>query len=335
MKKSFYNLAGIIFIAFLLSLFLNAKGIGTWAARVKREPFRSMMVSASIPFTRIGEITGITAPWAAVRERFSSWVKGVPPSPPIPLSKGSRTYPVFLERYYRILRGDAPKPKTVFSDLRPLEILVAGDSLAWLHIPAMLIKEFKDNPAVRITSVSKISSNFSDPSYFDWHPGITNLYNEKIEKDGKRYDCLIMIIGANDAQAIYMDGAGYPFDSPAWHKEFENRVRRYVDIITPKFRKIYWVAIPPMRKEGYKDRMVTVNGLYERICADYPSITYVQVKDLLGNENGLYVDAKIIDGRQQVIRSVDGIHYDYAGGQLVAGRIEGLIERDFEFIHGR
>lgn len=322
----------LIITVLFVSLILDARGIHTWAARLKKETYREFFTNVTSPLLAVSEKAGAAPVWGAIRLSFHAWVKGVPPSPPIPLSQGSGERVSFPEQYYRILRGETAKPKPVYTARRPLELLVAGDSLAWLHVPTMLTKTLSGNPCVNITSVSKISSNFSDTSYFDWIPGIKNLYAEKIEKDGRRYDCLVMIIGANDAQSIYLGEDRLFYGTPEWQAEFENRVRQYMSVAASLFTRIFWIAIPPMRKDGYRDRMVTVNGIYEKLCGEFQWIEYVRVKDLLGDENGNYLDAKIIDGKQQVIRSVDGIHYEYAGGQLVAGRIKNLLEADFTFV---
>jgi hypothetical protein len=306
-------------MGFGLAILLSAVPLRNWASGIKTDEIRGAALRIVDPFASLSARLRLDVPYRAMREGFLSLIEKKEPdqSGRIPETAAAPQ------------PSAATIPEVRYSPSHPLTVLLIGDSLAWNHIPAQFSESIKNRPEIAFTRISKISSTLSDPAIFDWIAEIGKIFAEKERKDSLPYNLIIVTMGANDAQAIYTPEEKLPFQSAGWIREFLSRVSSFRDILTANCGKIYWLGIPPMRKEGYKDRMVFVNSLYEAGVARYPSIVYVPVDHIIGDEHGLFTQTKIIGGRQEMIRSKDGIHYDYPGAQLIVDTIMRLMEKDF------
>ena len=74
-----------------------------------------------------------------------------------------------MEREEAVQKVTASQPKDiVYSHDRPLRILMVGDSMAGLYTAQVFRSMVKEQPAMDLDILQKISSTLSEPKYFDW-----------------------------------------------------------------------------------------------------------------------------------------------------------------------
>ncbi|MBN2351535.1 MAG: DUF459 domain-containing protein [Spirochaetales bacterium] len=226
-------------------------------------------------------------------------------------------------------RAAANNMITVSPD-RPLDVLVLGDSLAGTALPAMLNQAVAGNRSVRVTYETHSASSIAWPVFFDWPVEIKRVFQARLKARGRPFDLAVVVLGSNDAQAIRSEGRVYQFGTDGWKRIFRARATEFMTNLAAGCGRVYWCGVPPMRKEGYRDRMVALNGIYRDLAAGFPSIRYLPL-DFLGDERARYAQTKVIGKVEREIRAADGVHLSYAGAELVANRLLGLVANDFIF----
>jgi hypothetical protein len=311
------GLSGILALA--IACVFASPAIVAWAEGIKIDGGRAVAVAVARPFGDLVSRYYLDRPYRFLRSRFLDFLAS---------QNGSRP-----ETGTERLSSPAASTPTASPDRydadHPLSVLLIGDSLAWCYLPTKMSEAFRDDPRFRFKYEYKISSTLSDPTVFDWIAEAGRLTAGKGAADGKAFDLIVVAMGANDAQSIYLPSGKLAYGSDPWVDEFSSRAREFMGILSANSSKTYWLGIPPMRKEGYRDRMVRMNGLYRGFAAEFPNLSFIPVERIVGDENGLYVPTKTVDGIQASIRSKDGIHYDYAGARLIADRVMELIFVDF------
>jgi hypothetical protein len=303
----------------LVALF-DAEGLKTWAERLKDERAQAILLpplEAWYDFSRAVGAAGVRdfirdSLFAPVREARFPAEAAAAPSPAPPPSP------------------EAKPPVPVYSPEHPLDVLVLGDSLAGLALPPMFNQAVARDKSIRIAYEAHNASSIAKPVYFNWPEEIKRMFAAQLEKNGKPFDLAVVVLGSNDAQTIVSGGRYLAFGSDGWNEVFRERATEFMTILSSGCGRVYWCGVPPMRKEGYRDNMIALNGLYRELALGFPNYRYVPL-DFLGDENGRYVQAKVIDKVEREIRAADGVHLAYPGAELLVNRLIGLIDLDFEF----
>jgi hypothetical protein len=214
-----------------------------------------------------------------------------------------------------------------YSPKNPLKVLLVGDSMAKLGTADALLEWDRVTDWATVAVSTKVSSSLSNPKAIDWHAHIRSLTAEAA------YDLVIVFLGSNEAQGISDGRRAYDFNTPDWFSVWDSRATDFLGVLSDRSWKVYWTAVPPMRKEGYKQRMITLNEHCRELVRSFANVRFVDTSSALGDGNGLYVDAKIVDGAQRIIRHSDGIHMDIWGAILLVREYERMILEDF-YIEG-
>jgi hypothetical protein len=64
--------------------------------------------------------------------------------------------------------------------------------------------------------------------------------------------------------------------------------------------------------------METLNSLYQQGVAAEPNATFVSTWSLFSNPQGEFQSSATVNGTKTTLRNSDGIHYSYAGEDLIA-----------------
>jgi hypothetical protein len=311
-------LAAVILVH-LVALF-DAEGLKIWAERLKDETAQSLLLPPLEAWFNFSQAVGAAKLRTLVSEelfapvRDAAWPEGtiaaavVTPAPTLP--------------------PEAATP--VFSPDNPLDILVLGDSLAGFALPSMLNQAVAGNKSIRVVYEAHVSSSIAQPVYYNWPVEIKRIMATQLLERGKPFDLAVVVIGSNDAQTIKSGGRYYDFGSDGWNDLFRARAVEFMTIVSDGCGRVFWCGVPPMRKEGYRDRMVVLNGLYGELTLGFENIRSVPL-DFLGDENGLYAQTKVIGRAERVVRSADGVHLAFPGAELVVNRLFELIDLDFRF----
>lgn len=305
--------SAFILIVLCFSMLFCSAGIRDWADGLKNHAARTVFYPPAKKLYTFTVKAKTTVPWRVVRYRLFNPMKNAA----FAATKKTRNVSLYNQ--------SAP-----FSSKNPIDILLMGDSLA-----NSISIEFKQsvaaNPAVRLEVIAWVSSTLTTPVYFDWPGNIHGIFANKKLRDGKSYDLVIVLMGANDAQGINIDEWTLYYSSPAWLKEFTAREKRFMKTITDNTTLVYWVGIPPMQKEGYRDRMVYINSVYKDITADFKTIQYIPITPYFGDEKGMYTQTKVINGRDEIIRLSDGVHFSRVGAYIVVNLLMNKAQNDFIF----
>jgi lysophospholipase L1-like esterase len=201
--------------------------------------------------------------------------------------------------------------------------LFIGDSLLASLLPS-LKRSAPEHPDCALQVEYGIASAIVQSVYCDWPKRAELLVRER------DYDAVLVFLGTNDGIAIHTSSGDLAFDGEAWRGEYKRRIRILLDILTARAPRVYWVGVPPMRKSGYREKMVEVNRIAEEVCAEYGQAEYVDLAPLLGDAKGRYRAALPIGGGLKTIRHEDGIHYTQAGAQYVTDYLYALLAKNQE-----
>lgn len=211
----------------------------------------------------------------------------------------------------------------VFSVYRPLRILMVGDSIIGQNTQDAMSDWDRQTNWAEVSYSWKLSSTLVDPSRLDWQARIRSLTEEKA------WDLIIVVIGSNDGQEMAVGARRIPFNTPDWVNAYDCRLRDFLSVATDRSLKVYWTAVPPMRAPGYRDRMVMLNGHVRSLVKAFPRTRWLDTAEILGNAEGRYTDAKVIDGVQRIVRMADGIHVTIPGAGLLVRAWETMMLEDF------
>lgn len=135
------------------------------------------------------------------------------------------------------------------------KILVVGDFIG-NGLAEGLDIAFASDPDLKVVSRVNGSSGFVRDDHFDWPENIGGIVDEE------KPDTVVVMIGANDRQAITIKGTGLPLRSPEWNEEYQKRVAAFVKSIGDKHVPFVWIGQPPFRPRGMSQDMLALNEFY-------------------------------------------------------------------------
>ena len=216
-----------------------------------------------------------------------------------------------------------PEPaKPAFTPNKKLKVWVAGDSLA--ITPGQSIARIL--PATKVVRVvgevdGVVSSGLERPDLFNWFT--------HIPKEIKRLDpdVVVLTFGANDDHG-YMTGLPEgvevdDFGTEAWVKEYRRRVGGIMDAASRDGRLVVWIGVPITRSPDQSKRYRVLNTIYQTEAAKRPGrVIFINTYQMFRDENGNYTDyLPNAKGELVHVRAPDGVHYQPAGGDMIAREV--------------
>ncbi|HCB36871.1 MAG TPA: hypothetical protein DEP66_01280 [Acidimicrobiaceae bacterium] len=221
------------------------------------------------------------------------------------------------DSYYFYARADRRSLLPTPTSERPLRIWVGGDSMSGGAVYG-LTRLLEDDPGYTVTSdVRKSTGNVSD-WYFDWPQYMETTVAEA------GYDVIVLTIGANDKQRIR--GVSGPAGSPAWVADYLTRVDALVGAAVRPGRLVVWVGLPHMQPRYLRGLPDLVNPLVASVADAYPEAHFVDAAAVV-SPDGEYVRRLGGEHGRRSVRTSDGVHYTFYGGELVAAPVIAEIER--------
>ena len=205
-----------------------------------------------------------------------------------------------------------------------MEILIIGDSIG-VSLSWGFSKEIRTQYHLSIENRSVISSSLVVQSFYHWPKNI-NLHLSK-----KKYDLVIVFIGANDAQSFSYEKKKFVFGQTNWQTEYSRRVEEIVNLCKHRESQVYWIGLPPMEKEKYNGFMKLINSVVYQTMVKTNTFQYIDTSNILGNEKGEYSLYLNYKGKKTMMRG-DGIHLTTAATHLLAENLIKKIYTDFSFI---
>ena len=126
------------------------------------------------------------------------------------------------------------------------------------------------------------------------------------------------MFGANDEQALRVDGVSQPFGSPKWRSAYIGRVRRIDRMVTEAGAYALWVGLPIAAPKSYSQGLRALNAIYRQVAQSTPGVTFQPMWRLLATKSGNFRGGAVVNKVQSALRLSDGIHFT-STGELVIG----------------
>lgn len=273
------------------------------------------------PITAIGEFMRVTA----VTDMASRALGRDPNAAPggtvdLPLPEDIPTVsasPTPTEPVVQDTKIRRPTPTNV------LRIAVVGDSLA-AGLGVYLEREFR--PAlVQVLRQGRVSTGLSRLDYFDWMTGL-----QKIET-AYQPDLVVVMIGDNDNQSLLTpsDQVIAEIGSFEWPQRYEDRVEEFTRIAVDAGSHVAWVGLPIVQRKERWQVMQRQNEIFERVVDATPNALYVDTWDRFATRDGQYTPFYWEDGKVELIRTSDGLHFNPRGYELLAEAVGAAVVERF------
>jgi hypothetical protein len=177
---------------------------------------------------------------------------------------------------------------------------------------------------------TKGSSGLSQPRFFDW-PNHLNVWVPE-----ENADVVVIGLGANDGQDVYVNDVSYSTDDPEWAVEYQRRVAEVITLVTSQGRSLVWVGTPDAKAKGFRNnlsilRTATKNAV-EAARTTGADVVYIDTWSLFlgldGNYSQYVIDPS--DGERKKSRDSDGFHLSLAGNKILAAAINSEIDAALE-----
>ena len=201
-------------------------------------------------------------------------------------------------------------------------ILVIGDALAG-GLGAGLGRMAEPETRFEIVNRFQETSGMARPEVYDWAESLPKIM------EGKEFDAVVVLMGANDRQTIREGDFRFVFNTPAWTAAYEVMLDRLLDVLNGAGVKVFWVSIPPMGDAKYDADMQILAALQKQEVQGKGQI-YVDLRPAFLTPDGAYTDKGPDDtGEVRKLRSRDGVTFFKQGnnrfGQLLLAEIKRVI----------
>jgi hypothetical protein len=239
--------------------------------------------------------------------------------------------------------GPKPKPTTparprkpAFSPKKKLRIWIAGDSLV-ITPGYAIVRAAGSSPAMEPVGTvdGRVATGLTRPDVFNWFDEIRRQVKEL------RPNVVVLGFGGNDDKA-YMtglpDGTSIgDFGSWAWRKEYGRRVGGVMDTINRAGAFAIWIGLPQTSSPAQTARFDVVNAVAEKQARKRPGhAAYVDTyTTFAGDDGGFAQYLPDGSGRLEKVRADDGVHFERAGGDIIARVVLKELNKDFDLTSWR
>lgn len=198
------------------------------------------------------------------------------------------------------------------------KILLAGDSMIAGGFGMFLERALRKTHGYDVARRGRSSSGMARPDFFNWTKEATALVEDR------KPDATLLMFGGNDVQGLYMGkGEWIRWGEAGWNEEYARRVNALADIFAPDAQQLFWIGLPIMRPEKFRNRCKVVNTIFRAEMALRRNALFIDTWRLLTDDEGHYVDkmkVKVSDDAEPKtmrVRAHDGIHLSGDGAGVV------------------
>ena len=194
-------------------------------------------------------------------------------------------------------------------------VLVVGDFMA-SGLAEALADDYAQSADVSIVDATNGSSGLVRSDFYDWPKEIGGIL------DGVHPAVVVMMIGANDRQAMNVGESKEAPRSDAWTAEYVRRVEAVTKAVTERKIPLIWVGQPAFKYASMSSDMLVLDDIYQRVV-EAAKGDYVDIWDGFVDENGAFrFTGADVNGQPVRLRSDDGIALSKAGKRKVAFYVE-------------
>lgn len=226
--------------------------------------------------------------------------------------------------------------RPAFSPKRKLRLWVAGDSL--VVTPGWsVVRAAGASPAIEAVGgvEGRVATGLTRPDVFNWFEEIRARLKELKPR------AVVLSFGGNDDKA-YMTGLpdGVEIDEfgdAAWRKEYARRVGGLMDAANRAGAHVVWIGLPQTRSPEQTARFDVVNAVVLKEARKREGkVSFVDTYTLFASDTGGYADYLDTPGGGSVkVRAGDGVHFERAGGDMIAREVLKALNRAYDLTSWR
>lgn len=229
-----------------------------------------------------------------------------------------------------------PPAKVAFTPKKKLRLWVAGDSLV-ITPGYSIVRAAGGSPVIQSVGGvdGHVATGLTRPDVFNWFQQIAAQVRELRPK------VVVLNFGGNDDKG-YMTGLPEgtsigDFGSPKWSAEYLRRVRVVMDTVNRAGGVVVWIGLPITRSAEQTQRFDTLNAIVQREAKRRPGqAIFIDTYAMFAGSDGGFAeyleDAK---GDTVKVRAGDGVHFDPAGGDIIAREILKQLNKQFDLTSWR
>ncbi|MFH1843683.1 MAG: DUF459 domain-containing protein [bacterium] len=306
----------VLCVCLLVVLLLDASGLHSWASGLPLGPNRDGVVGVTSRLESITSTLQLHRPREFFRHQFQAladrrWRRSTLPPLPVVSVPDSLLH---RSATSEVDSRDEPPP-FYFSDEKPLQVLLLGDSLMGYGFGTSFERVLQENSGVAVRRQCIVSSGLSRPDFFSWPDSASHFLRRQ------PCDLAFVILGTNDPQRMSLFSNYIHFGTAAWLDEYRYRTDCLIDSLGSQLQHVYWIGLPPMREDEFDRQVQVLNKIYEQSCLERPFATYIDIAPVMGDSLGRYANYLEIAGRIRNVRHTDGVHITTTGGRYLAGEI--------------
>jgi hypothetical protein len=313
---------GVAALALLLGLLLNAQGIYKSAYNQPDGFERDVALAFAEPIREVSHALRLDRPrhWlksALGREDDDTIdvVVAVPPTPPV---------------------QPQPPTKVAFSPASKLRLWIAGDSLVVVPGHAIAGAAGASPVLEHVGSVDgRIATGLERPDVFNWFTHVREQLKEL------KPAAVVLGFGGNDDHG-YMTGLpeGVEIDrfgGPIWVREYRRRAGGLMDLINRAGAAVVWIGLPITSSAEQSQRYDVINAAVVAEAKERPGkVEFLDTYTMFAGDDGGYTQyLEDTSGRLQKVRASDGVHFERAGGEIIAREALNRLNRLYDLTSWR
>ena len=233
-----------------------------------------------------------------------------------------------------------PKPTTpkriAFSPSKKLRLWVAGDSLV-ITPGYAVVRAAGASPAIESVGGvdGRVATGLTRPDVFNWFEEIRRQVKELKPR------AVVLAFGGNDDKA-YMTGLpdGVSIDAfggSVWRREYARRVGGLMDMINRGGALVIWIGLPQTSSSEQTQRFDVVNAVVQREARKREGrAVFIDTYTMFAGDNGGYAEyLPNATGKLVKMRAGDGVHFERAGGDLIAREVLKALNKTYDLTSWR
>lgn len=215
------------------------------------------------------------------------------------------------------------EPPEPAAPIEPKRVLIVGSSLAATGFGAVLEDKLDAHPNIDCYRKAKSASGLARPDFFDWDD------QSKRQVEFRKPDLVIVFMGANDGQDIppWRGSSRVMWGSEDWSAAYRTRVDDFLTNLTTPVEEqdgahVMWLGLPKMPSPSLERKLTLIRGVHEQaVQALGDAGIYLDTTPYLVDEAGQLLRTAKVRGKDQELRSEDGVHFTMSGCEFLADKI--------------
>ena len=216
----------------------------------------------------------------------------------------------------------AKPAKRKFTPQKKLRLWIAGDSLV-ITPGYSIVRAAGGSPVIESVGGidGHIATGLTRPDVFNWFSELTT------QVKALRPNVVVLNFGANDDHS-YMtglpDGVSVgSFASPEWVKEYRRRVGAVMDTVNRAGGVVVWIGLPITRSPTQTQEFDRINAIVLQEAKLRPGkVIFIDTYTTFAGDDGGFAEYLQNDKGDTVkVRAGDGVHFETAGGDLIAREV--------------